>query len=55
MRFYKEHYQFYIGIDLNARTMVCVMDNDGDIVFHKNMAATPDCLQHVILPYGTDR
>ena len=33
---------------------VCVMDNDGDIVFHKNMAATPECLQHVILPYGTD-
>ena len=43
MRFYKEHHQFYIGIDLHARTMyVCVMDNDGDIVFYKNMAATLD-------------
>jgi hypothetical protein len=55
MRFYKGHHQFYIGIDLHARTMyICVMNNEGSVLFHKNMATTPECLQNVILPYGTD-
>jgi len=55
MRFYKEHHQFYIGIDLHARTMyVYIMNTEGDVVFHKNMAATPECLQQVVVPYGTD-
>ena len=53
MRFYKEQHQFYTGIDLHARTMyVCVMDNTGSIVYHKNMPSTPEALQHVISLYG---
>lgn len=55
MKFYKEQHQFYTGIDLHARTMyVCVMDNSGSIVYHKNMPSTPEYLQHVISLYGTD-
>jgi hypothetical protein len=38
MRFYKELHQFYTGIDLHARTMyVCVINNSGSVVYHKNM------------------
>ena len=38
MRFYKNQHQFYIGIDLHARTMyICVINNIGETVFHKNM------------------
>lgn len=55
MRFYKERHQFYLGIDLHARTMyVCVMSNEGSILLHKNMASTPECLQQVVSPYGSD-
>ena len=55
MRFFNEQHQFYIGIDLHARTMyVCVMDNAGAVVFHKNMPSTPACLEHVVENYGTD-
>jgi transposase len=55
MRFYKEQHQFYTGIDLHARTMyVCVMDNSGAVIYHKNMPSTPECLLHVLSQYGTD-
>lgn len=55
MRFYKELHQFYTGIDLHARTMyVCIMDNQGSVVYHRNMPSTPECLQRAIDPYGTD-
>lgn len=55
MRFYKEQHHFYVGIDLHARTMyVCVMNNSGSVVYHKNMPSTPECLQHAVDPYGTD-
>jgi transposase len=55
MRFYKEHHQFYMGIDLHARTMyVCIMSNEGSVIFHKNMPSTPEHLQQVVSPYGTD-
>jgi len=41
MRFYKELHQFYTGIDLHARTMyVCVMNNSGSVVYHKNMGSS---------------
>jgi len=55
MRFYKELHEFYTGIDLHARTMyVCVMNNSGTVVYHKNMPSTPACLEHVVFRFGTD-
>lgn len=55
MRFYKEQHQFYIGIDLHARTMyICVMNHDGMVVYHKNMPSTPASLDHVDGQFGTD-
>ena len=48
MRFYKNQHQFYIGIDLHARSMyVCVVNNSGETVFHKNMACSRENLELV--------
>ncbi|WP_287047907.1 transposase, partial [Treponema sp.] len=45
MRFYKNQHQFYIGIDLHARTMyICVINNIGETVFHKNMECMYICV-----------
>ena len=53
MRFYTQQHQFYRGIDLYARTMyVCIMNNEGKILKHKNMAATAENLIEVIEPTG---
>jgi hypothetical protein len=55
MRFFKEQHQFYIGIDMQARTMyVCVMDSACAVVYHRNMPSTPVCLEQVVNKFGTD-
>ena len=55
MRFYTQPHQFYCGIDLHARTMyVCILNQDGNIVVHRNMKAKPDALLQIIAPYRED-
>ena len=55
MRFYKNQHQFYIGIDLHARNMyVCVINNLGEKVFHKNMACNVDNLETITNTFGND-
>ena len=52
MRFYTGHHQFYCGIDLHARQMyLCVLDEAGTIVLHRNMPAGPAELSRAIEPY----
>ena len=52
MRFYNEQRPFYCGIDLHARTMyLCILDQPGNIVLHKNIKAQPGSLLHAIRPY----
>ncbi len=52
MRFYTQQHQFYCGIDLHARTMyICIMNNEGRILKHKNMATTAENLIEVIEPF----
>ena len=52
MRFYTQQHQFYCSIDLHARSMyVCIMDNEGKVLTHKNMAATAEDLIGLIEPY----
>ena len=42
MRFYTTQHPFYCGIDLHARTMyVCILDQDGEILVHRNMKTAP--------------
>ena len=55
MRFYKNQHQFYIGIDLHARTMyICVINNSGETVFHKDMECSRDNLELVTNTFGKD-
>lgn len=55
MRFYTQHHRFYCGIDLHARSMyVCIMNHEGEILKHRNMATTADELVKVIEPYRSD-
>src|SRR3989449_8034045 len=52
MRFYTTQHPFYCGIDLHARTMyVCILDQAGDTLVHRNMTATPEALLKAIAPY----
>src|SRR5437773_570725 len=55
MRFYPKQHPFYCGIDLHARTMyVCILSQDGEVVLHRNMQASPDALLKAIAPYRDD-
>ncbi|MCI0465150.1 MAG: IS110 family transposase [Gemmataceae bacterium] len=52
MRFYTHTHGFYCGIDLHARTMhLCVLDQAGDVVCDKNIAARPDTFLKAIAPF----
>jgi transposase len=52
MRFYTKQHPFYCGIDLHARSMyVCILDQAGETLLHRNMAATPEALLKAIAPY----
>src|SRR5262250_750469 len=52
MRFYTKQHPFYCGIDLHARTMyVCILDQAGETLLHRNMPATPEALLKAITPY----
>jgi transposase len=52
MRFYTKQHQYYCGIDLHARSMyVCILNQDGDIVVHRNLPTSPEALLKTIAPY----
>src|SRR5262245_8210502 len=55
MQFYTKQHKSYCGIDLHARSMyVCVLNQDGDIVMHRNMKASPDTFLRTVAPYRDD-
>jgi transposase len=55
MRFYTKEHLFYCGVDLHARSMyVCVLDQHGKIVLHRNMPSDPDAFLDAIRPYRED-
>src|SRR5262245_1658309 len=55
MRFYTQQHKHYCGIDLHARTMyVCLLDQAGTKLVHKNVAATPEAFLRIIAPYRED-
>ena len=55
MRFYTKQHQFYGGIDLHARTMyVCILNQGGEIMLHRNMKTSPEMLLRNIAPYRAD-
>jgi transposase len=55
MRCYTKQHKFYCGIDLHARTMyLCILNQDGEIVLHRNMKAAPEPFLQAIAPYRED-
>jgi transposase len=55
MRFYSQQHKFYCGIDLHARSMyLCILDQDGNILLHKNIHAQPDPFLEAIEAYRED-
>jgi transposase len=55
MRFYTQAHQFYCGIDLHARSMyLCILDPQGEIQLHRNMATTPEAFLKAVQPFRDD-
>ena len=55
MKFYTQTHQHYCGIDLHARCLyVCILDQQGKILVHKNIKANPQALMQVVEPYLED-
>jgi hypothetical protein len=55
MRFYTQQHQFYCGIDLHARTMyLCILNQDGELLVHRNMPAGPEPFLKAVAPYRED-
>jgi hypothetical protein len=43
MNFYTQRHKHYCGIDLHAKAMyVCILDQHGTKLVHKNLPTTPD-------------
>ena len=52
MNFYTQQHKQYCGIDLHAKAMyVCIVDQSGTILVHKNLATTPEAFLRLIAPY----
>jgi transposase len=55
MRFYSQQHRFYAGIDLHARTLhLCVLDQQGQVLFDKNLPARPEALLQALAPFRDD-
>jgi transposase len=55
MRFYTQQHKHYCGIDLHAKAMyVCILDQSGTKLVHKNLPTTPEAFLRVIAPYRDD-
>jgi transposase len=55
MRFYTGQHKYYCGIDLHARTMyVCILNQKGKVLVHKNIETSPVAFLQIIKPYRRD-
>jgi hypothetical protein len=51
MNFYTQHHKHYCGIDLHARAMyLCILDENGTKLVHKNLPTTPEAFLRVLAP-----
>ena len=52
MRFYTNSHPYYCGIDLHARTLyVCIIDDKGETLVHREIKASPEALFKMLEPY----
>jgi hypothetical protein len=55
MRFYTNQHQYYCCSDLHTKNMyVCILNQEGNIVLHKNANVSKDILLKFIKPYLPD-
>lgn len=55
MRFYTGKHAHYCGIDLHTRKMyLCIVDRDGEVLFHRNIDAKPEPFLEAVAPYRDD-
>jgi transposase len=55
MQCYTKQHNAYCGIDLHARSMyVCILNQAGDILVHRNMKASPETFLSTLTPYRED-
>jgi transposase len=55
MNFCTRQHKHYCGIDLHAKAMyVCILDQAGTILVHKNLPTTPEAFLRIIAPYRED-
>ena len=55
MRFYTQLHRFYCGVDLHARSMyLCIIDQEGTILVHKNLPTDANTFLEAIKPYRDD-
>jgi transposase len=55
MNFYTQQHKHYCGIDLHAKAMyVCILDQAGTILVHKNLPTTPEAFLRIIALYRED-
>ena len=55
MRFYTHQHRYTCGIDLHARSLyVCILDDTGQMLVHKNIKASPEALLKLIDQYQDD-
>lgn len=52
MRFYTTQHPYYCGIDLHARSLyVCILDETGETILHREIKARPEPLLDLLTPY----
>ena len=52
MNFYNNIHEYYCGIDLHARSLyVCILNQVGETVLHKEIQAKPKLLADLLNPY----
>jgi len=55
MRFYNRQHRHYCGIDLHVKTMyVCILDETGQVLVHRNVKSNPEAFLQVIAPHRDD-
>jgi len=55
MNFYTQHHKYYCGIDLHAKARyVCILDQAGTKLVHKNLSTAPEAVLRVLAPYRED-
>lgn len=55
MNFYHSTHRHYCGIDLHARSLyVCIIDQQGEVLLHKEIKARPEPLLALLKPFRDD-